>query len=32
MRILVVFESMFGATDQIARAVGKGLAGRLDAW
>jgi len=25
MRILAVFESMFGATEQIARAVGKGL-------
>ncbi|WP_370962546.1 flavodoxin family protein [Amycolatopsis sp. cg9] len=29
MRILVVFESMFGATEQIARAVGKGLAAEV---
>lgn len=27
MRILVVFESMFGATDRVAEAIGKGLAG-----
>jgi len=27
MRILVVFESMFGATEEVAEAVGKGLAG-----
>ncbi|MGW5718631.1 flavodoxin family protein [Amycolatopsis sp. NPDC003865] len=27
MRILVVFESMFGATEEIAEAIGKGLAG-----
>ena len=29
MRILVVFESMFGATEQIARAVGKGLSAEV---
>jgi hypothetical protein len=29
MRILVVFESMFGATEQIARAVGRGLAAEV---
>ncbi|WP_086847568.1 flavodoxin family protein [Amycolatopsis kentuckyensis] len=27
MRILVVFESMFGATEEVAEAIGKGLAG-----
>lgn len=27
MRILVVFESMFGATEELAEAIGKGLAG-----
>ncbi|SEC64131.1 Flavodoxin [Amycolatopsis tolypomycina] len=27
MRILVVFESMFGATEEVAKAIGKGLAG-----
>ncbi|GHF93997.1 MULTISPECIES: flavodoxin family protein [Amycolatopsis] len=26
MRILVVFESMFGATEEVAKAIGKGLA------
>jgi flavodoxin len=26
MRILVVFESMFGATEAVAEAIGKGLA------